>query len=528
MWSGFFASLRRCRRGSGVLAMVLATLTAPALANDAVFTVARVPVVAQADSAIAAKQEAEDVGRRKAMDILLRRLAPRREWQYLPRLEAGEAAGLSDGFGPGDRAAITLDDQQLLDLEQSFEVFDEKSGPTTYRAMITYRFKPVETRNLLIAARIPYSEAQARKALVLPVLETDRGLYLWESNNPWLKAWQERPLSHELTPIIAPLGDLEDSTTLSAEQAKALDTDRLAIMADRYGVSQVIIAHARLRQEAGTDKLRVRLINGFRESGSLNANSEIFSQEQAVSGIAARAEQYLADGDRYTLEEGRSGISDSYIANGLIAGNTGDTLSDTSFSEPSGNFPTLADTAVMGSVLDYASGWKAQTLIDHSRKSVLRASAFFKSVEEWKRIRLALISTPLVGSVQIRNLSREGAEMSIETFGDPGKLVVAMENQGLSLWTLDEGPIDRAVWNIATPATAARIPVRVQRAHFDTMGSLRQRTDFVPGDRENSMAAPSLTGPAFEFDSQTQSPDSSDALTPKTRSPFLGERQEPQ
>ncbi len=528
MWSDIFAAFVQFRHGFGGIALVLASLTVPALANDAVFTVARVPVLAQADSAIAAKQEAEDVGRRKAMDILLRRLAPRSEWQHLPRLEAGQAAGTSDAFEPGDQGAIVLDDQQLLDLEQSFEVFEEKSGPTTYRAMITYRFKPVETRNLLITARIPYSEAQARKALVLPVLETNRGLYLWESNNPWLRAWQERPLRHELTPIIAPLGDLEDSTTVSAEEAKALDTDRLAIMADRYGVSQVIIAHARLRQEAGTDKLSVRLINGFRESGSLNANSEIFSQEQAVSGIASRAEDYLADGDRYTLQEGRAGSSGSYLANGLIAGNSGDILSDISLSEASGNFPALADMAVMGSVLDYASGWKAQTLIDHSRKSVLRASAFFKSVEEWKRIRLALISTPLVGSVQIRNLSREGAEMSIETFGDPGKLVVAMENKGLSLWTLDAGPIDRAVWNIATPATAARIPVRVQQAPIDPARRLRQRTDYRPGYGANREAETGLSGSALEFEPGTPTPDASDEVSLKTRSPFLLQQQDPQ
>ena len=41
----------------------------------------------------------------------------------------------------------------------------------------------------------------------------------------------------------------------------------------------------------------------------------------------------------------------------------------------------------------------------------------------------ALVSTPLIGSVQVRALSRNGAEMLVRAYGDPSKLVVAMEAQ---------------------------------------------------------------------------------------------------
>ncbi|MEO1151526.1 MAG: DUF2066 domain-containing protein [Pseudomonadota bacterium] len=483
---------------------VLGPLVSGAQASDKVFVVARVPVTAQAESAIAAKQTAERDGRRKAMDILLRRLTPQEDWGYLPRLARQQPAPKSDGFeaienpyqddpykdgplpggqipatqslnGLGGKAlpgksAVSLDDEALRRLEQSFEVYDEKSAPTTYRAFITYRFKPDETRSLLINAGLPYSETQTRIALVLPVLQTDRGLYLWEQNNPWLRAWQTRPLSNELTPMTAPLGDLEDSAGLTARQALDLDQDRLASLAERYGVPQIIVAHARLSQSNGEDKVRVRLINGLRESGSLNADETVYSAEEALDGVIDGARGQLSNPSTAYNDGALPGRSDP--RGGLRE--PGDVLAEAYVSELSGNFPALADRAIVASVAKYASAWKAQTLIDHSQATVLRATAFFRSLEEWKRIRLALISTPLVGSVQIRNLSREGAEMSIQSFGDPGKLVVALENQGISLWTFNTGPVEEAVWNVATPATAARVPARVQRAPFQQRRQVRQ------------------------------------------------------
>ncbi|MEO0675340.1 MAG: DUF2066 domain-containing protein [Pseudomonadota bacterium] len=497
-----------CRSTLAVLVLAFGLFgpwAAKAHANDKVFVVARVPVSAQADSAIAAKQNAERDGRRQAMDILLRRLTPKEDWGYLPRLGRQQPAPKSEGFEaienpyqddpykdgplPGGqipatqslggiagnalpgKSAITLDDDALRRLEQSFEVYDEKSAPTTYRAFITYRFKPDETRNLLINASLPYSETQTRTALVLPVLQTDRGLYLWEQNNPWLRAWQTRPLSNELTPMTAPLGDLEDSAGLTARQALDLDQDRLAALADRYGVPQIIVAHARLSQSNGEDKVRVRLINGLRESGALAADETVYSAREAFDNVI--------EGTRGRLADGAPSLGDPSSAAGAGQGTQlggrdtraalrepGDVLAEAYVRELSGNFPALADRAIVASVAKYASSWKAQTLIDHSQATVLRTTAFFRSLEEWKRIRLALISTPLVGSVQIRYLSREGAEMSIQSFGDPGKLVVALENQGISLWTFNNGPVEEAVWNLATPATAARVPARVQRAPF--------------------------------------------------------------
>ncbi len=393
--------------------------------TDDVFVVPRVPVTAQGVSASEAKRTAQDEGRRRAMDILLRRLTVEEDWIYLPNLRDVEPA-VAGSPGPGGKSPVSINAAQLVALESGFVVYGEKSSSRTYRAFITYRFKPEGVRGVLRAARLPYSEAQTRTALVLPVLQTDSAVYLWEEKNPWMAAWKARPFTHELTPMTAPLGDLEDVQRIDARQALALDQASLSELAAHYSVSQVIVAHARLRQEAGADQLSVRLINGYRESGD------------------APAVDPLAD----IIDTSAPGLgADGPDVDGANA--AGEVLGQAYLTEASGDFPTLAERAIERAIASYATDWKAKTLIDHGAEVNLESTAFFQSVGEWAQIRSALIETPLVGSVQVAALSRRGAEMRMRVFGDPSRLATAMESQGLTFWT-ETG--DR--WFIATPNTA--------------------------------------------------------------------------
>ena len=420
---------------SAAVIMALGASPAMALGED-VFVVPRVTVQAQADSATRAKAAAQTQGRRRAMDILLRRLTVEEDWAYLPRLALGEPASVELAF---DRGVIALDDQALEQLESGFEVYNEKSSSKTYRAFITYRFKPAAVRKLLKDAQIPYSEAQTRTALVLPVLQTGSGLYLWEENNPWMAAWKVRPYNNELTPMTAPLGDLEDAATISGRQALALNQAALHILADRYSVSQVIVAHAFLQQIDGEDRLRVRLINGFRESGDINSLDEL--------GVVD-ADDTLSD---RLVQQGPS-------TNDFIQAKIGDVLAEAWFRQASGNFPTLAEGAIETAIAKHAKPWKQRTLIDHTEATLLEASAYFQSIGEWGKIRTALVSTPLIGSVQVRSMSRRGAEILIRAYGDSGKLIIAMEAQGLALWSEDGDH-----WMIATPTTAQMVRSRSNR-----------------------------------------------------------------
>lgn len=400
-------------------------------AADDVFIVARVPVQASGDSATAAKNIAQNAGRRRAMDLLLRRLTTEADWKYLPSLAGGApAAAAPDGAG---KTPIEISSAALEGLESGFEVYGEKASSTSYRAHITYRFKPDAVRRLLKVSKIPYSEAQTRVALVLPVLQTDSGLYLWESNNPWMAAWKARPYTHELTPMQAPLGDLEDSSAISPRRALDLNAGALAVIAARYNVSQVIVAHARLTRKDADSQLTVRLLNAYRESGKATA-SDILGHDAEIETDGTQSQTFT-----YAIEDED------------FATKVGEVLAQTSLSEPAGNFPGLAERSIEAAIARYSSGWKAKTLIDHSKEAVLPVSAFFDRLEDWSKIRAALIATPLVGAVQVGALSRRGAEMNVRVFGDPAKVQVAMENQGIVFWT-ETG--ER--WYLATPAVAGK------------------------------------------------------------------------
>ena len=464
---------------------------ATAAAGDDVFVVARVPVQAQADTATSAKNSAQDRGRRRAMDILLRRIMPEEDWIYLPTLSRFEQApvlgptvtepvtpAVGEGVDPlqaaydpnnfapappvGDKQAVTITPQDLVALESSFEVYDEKSSSRLYRAFITYRFKPDAVRQLLKAAGLPYSEAQTRTAMVLPVLQTDRGVYLWETNNPWMAAWRSRPYTHELTPMIAPLGDLEDSTTITAQGALDIQPEAMAALASKYGVSQIIVAHARLKQVEGEDQVRVRLINGYRESATVKPEFEIQEGtiEDLLSDITADDSQAVdaTAGQAFTAPQDNpaSHGSDIYgfrpAPDEDFASEVGEVIATVFTKELSGNFPSLAERMIDTVIADYASEWKQKTLIDHASDALLSATAFFDTLQDWAQIRSALVATPLVGSVQISALSPRGSEMQVRVFGDPQRLQVALENQGITFWT-ETG--DR--WLIATPDVASRI-----------------------------------------------------------------------
>ncbi|MEL6363345.1 MAG: DUF2066 domain-containing protein [Pseudomonadota bacterium] len=455
---------------AALLAVSATVLSAAgALAGD-VFAVAGVKVRTEATDATTAKREALALARREAMDILLRRLTPESEWDYLPLLAEGEPApaagpvdpetsplsaayldslvlsetGVTEALNAQAKRPVSLTDQEIAELEAGLAVSDEKSSSRTYAATVTMTFSPTAIRDLLRDAGLPYSETQTRNALVLPVLQTQNGLYLWESNNPWFAAWRARPLGNELTPMVTPLGELEDVSKVSARNALSLDQERLAEMATRYGVTQVVIAHAKLEQFEGQDRLQVRLVNGYRVSAALAPAEE---EELRTDEFGLPTQPVLGGAFDATAPEDP-------------ASDVGELLAEGWYRAPTGDFPTLARTAIEAVLADYAEDWKQATLIDHLTARVLQISAHFQELSDWIAIRRALDETPFVETVQVLALSPSGALLSARVVGEVEKLGTAMEERGLSLWSTDAD----VGWNIADPEYAPVVRSRLRNA----------------------------------------------------------------
>ena len=410
---------------------------------DSVFVVAKVPVEAEGSTTAAAQSKARNIGRKRAMDILLRRMTAEDDWVYLPKLALGRAAPASNQYDSFGKQAISISNEQLAALEEDIAVFDEKSSRTSYRASITYRFNPDGVRSLLTNARLPYSESQTRKALLLPILQTKSGVYLWESNNPWARAWLVRPLDSELTPMVLPRGDMSDVQTITARQALAYNQNALSVLANRYGVGQVIVAHGYLSEQDGQYRLRVRLIQAYRKG------------QGAIVG----------DGGSGSLYDSANGYGRRGVA--TVDDRIGRVLTEAWYRGQNDDFPALARRAVSSTMAKHAADWKRKTLVDHSSASTVTVSAYFTSLAEWAKIRQTLEANPNVESVKTGALSSEGATITMILLGDIHKLVVALRQEDLVLW---QSRNER--WNIA--------PTSLYGAIYERIDNVALRPDRQP------------------------------------------------
>ncbi|MEM6850429.1 MAG: DUF2066 domain-containing protein [Pseudomonadota bacterium] len=417
---------QRCGRGAAlaaafmaiaVSALFSASAEAASAARD-VFTVARVPVKASASDSTIAKAEALSSGRREAMRMLLRRLTQRSDWSYLPGAETPAAAGggaaltadqaqrLAEGgaIAP-QRQRIALSDAQIERMEKGFQVFNEKARGGVYRAEVTYIFRSDAVRGVLKAAHLPYSEVQSQAALLIPVLQMDEGLMLWEPENPWAKAWRRESFAHELRPVATPLGDLNDIALLDARGALSLNQEALGAIAKRYGVERVVVAHGLVRRTGGQDQLSVRLIEAFQ-------SAVVEGETTPPGGVVVQSR----------------------------------------FNGPKGQFEALTERAVDSVFGDYAEQWKARTLIDHSSSKQLSATAYFTNLDEWLEIRRALSGAAIVEGVQVAALSPQGAYLTLVFLGSAEQLRVTLEQEQLTIWS-DDG--ER--WSIASRERAAEL-----------------------------------------------------------------------
>ena len=209
------------------LTLLLACGTARA---ESVFTVAHVPIDAEAASAAEARELAIAAGQRDALDTLLRRLT---------------VVG-TDLPPPPDNIIATM--------VAGFAIDRELVSTTRYRASLTVDFDPTEVRRLLRVSGVPYAETVSKPVLVVAVQRDPGGILLWEDGNEWRRAWEERPPHGGLVPILLPLGDVIDLGTVDAAQALASDADALAALAALYGTSEVAVAVAGLSGSAAVAK----------------------------------------------------------------------------------------------------------------------------------------------------------------------------------------------------------------------------------------------------------------------------------
>lgn len=365
-------------------ALALATLlAAPAAAAD-IFTVRGVHVDKTAESAAAARSAAQVEGQRLALIAMMKKLTLPDDWASLP----------------------AVDDAIAQNAVRGFQVASEKTSSTRYIAEMIVSFQPEAVRRLLRGAGIPFAETQARPAVLLPVLRRDGTLVLWEENNPWRDAWASLRPEDELAPLILPIGEIMEMSTVPAETAVSDSEEARTALADlaaNYGTSKVVVAVAAL----GAD-------------GSLQVTMT------HRGGTAPSAP-----------------LSGTYQAEGR-------------------DLPQLLEAAAADMLSGIAVQWKRQIIVRDGTLSTLTVQADFATLSEWETIRKGLTSTPLVQDMEVAGISPRGAEIRISHKGSTEMLALSLAQQNVTLSdrtaTPAEGamPVEDDVAPMDTGAAAAR------------------------------------------------------------------------
>lgn len=267
----------------------------------------------------------------------------------------------------------------ILYLERGFQVSNEKSSSTRYLADVTYSFVPEKIRAELQAANIPFAEVQARSAVVVPLLIRGGRAMLWEEENFWRLSWRSKNFINELVPLIPALGEVEDITAVTADIAQAANWAALSPLADIYGTADVVVAKATLEEGTGEQVLQVDM------------------QRVSGSGDSGTTSIRLRNTNALPLDQ-------------------------------------LADLAIDQAVARMQTNWKSQTIVNpNAPAQTIAATIRFHGLKEWLSIRSRLESLNTIKNLDIRAISRNGAEVKFAYTGTDDQLRVALAQRELNL-----------------------------------------------------------------------------------------------
>ena len=373
--SARLATAARCAACALALSLILAYGTAR---GEAVFTVAHVPIDAEAASSAEARELAIAAGQRAALEILLRRLTV--EGASLPAPAEDSIAAMVAGF----------------------EIDRELVSTTRYRASLTVDFDPAEVRRLLRESGVAYAETLSKPVLVVAVQRDPGGILLWEDGNRWRRAWEERPPNGGLVPILLPLGDIIDLGTVDAKRALASDAEALGALGRLYGTSAVAVAVAGLSGSSAVAK----------------------PSAPAEAGTAGADGEASAGGGALTLSLRRIAAGDEPAVARTLIGRTGESER------------ALLERGTDRVVALLEDAWKAANLIRYDEDHVLQATVPIASLGEWVSIQRRLAALAMVAAVEIDSLSLREGRLTLRYHGSADQLRLALDQSDLALTPL--------------------------------------------------------------------------------------------
>lgn len=189
--------------------------------DSKMFSAGGIQVDVTADSAAAAREQALADGQKKALMVVMERITPSYVVEQLPELV------------PDD----------IINIVQDMSVSREKTSAVRYMATLEVRFNADAVRDLLRQNGLPYVRTSGKPLLILPVYKKSPAAspLLWEDDNAWLRAWQNRTAESYMVPLFVPLGDTADARSMTVEQVLKGNLEAARRLAKRYEAEGILI-----------------------------------------------------------------------------------------------------------------------------------------------------------------------------------------------------------------------------------------------------------------------------------------------
>ncbi len=134
-----------------------------------------------------------------------------------------------------------LEDHMLTSLIDSFSVDLEQKTSQGYKGTYRFHYNEQSVKKLFNAHDVPIIETIFPPTLVIPILKTENGLFLWDDANTMLSTWREMAIHLSYFKFGVPLGDITDHELCSPQDVLDGNKDALKKMMQRYGAKDIAI-----------------------------------------------------------------------------------------------------------------------------------------------------------------------------------------------------------------------------------------------------------------------------------------------
>ena len=187
---------------------------------------------------------------------------------------------------------------EARDYVSGYSIENEKYKREKYSALITVTFEKNKLEKFLDSKDIDFFSKKGPKSLIIPIINFENRLVLWDDPNPWFDVWLRRPLDSNLNLFTLPAGEADDLITLSAQDAIDLKYFKIKKLANKYDAVQAYILLVNVKSKNEKLNLSIEVYDGFSQQVIFSSdieNTEIYNLDYYLNILADTFADYFDD-----------------------------------------------------------------------------------------------------------------------------------------------------------------------------------------------------------------------------------------